>query len=87
MRAWSQGTRLVAERALLESVRSRTFKVVMGLLLLVSAAAVTLPQLLGDDDETTYTLATVGEAPGALVAGLDAAAACGDFARRPGLAG
>ena len=79
MRAWSQGTRLVAERALLESVRSRTFKVVMGLLLLVSAAAVTLPQLLGDDDETTYTLATVGEAPGALVAGLDAAAASGDF--------
>ncbi len=78
MRAWSQGTRLVAERALLESVRSRTFKVVMGLLLLVSAAAVMLPQLLGDD-ETSYTLATVGETPGALVAGLDAAATSGDF--------
>ena len=78
MRAWWQGTRLVAERGLVENLRSRSFKVVTGLLLLISIAAVVLPRLLGGGP-TTYTLATVGEAPPAVVATLDAAGTSGHF--------
>jgi ABC-2 type transport system permease protein len=79
MRGWWAGTRLVAGRALAENVRSKTFKVVTALLLALSIAGVAVPQLVGGD-ETTYTLATVGEPPAELVAALDAAAASGDFA-------
>ncbi len=61
MRDWVQGARLVCERALLENVRSRTFKLVTALLLALAIAAVTVPQLLHDEG-TTYTLATVGAA-------------------------
>nr|WP_255523839.1 ABC transporter permease [Terrabacter sp. MAHUQ-38] len=50
----------------------------MVLLLLASAAAVILPQLLAGG-VTTYTLATVGRAPASLVAALDAAQVKGDF--------
>ena len=78
MRAWWQGTRLVAERGLVENLRSRSFKVVTGLLLLISIAAVIVPRLLGGGP-TTYTLATVGEAPAAVVAALDAAGTSADF--------
>jgi len=78
MSIWWRGTALVAERGLVENVRSRTFKVVTGLLLLMSVAAVTVPQLLGDDT-TTYTLATTGKAPMAIVAALDAAGRSADF--------
>jgi ABC-2 type transport system permease protein len=63
---------LVAERGLLENVRSRSFKVITGLLLLLSIAAVAIPQILGAQG-TTYTLATIGKAPAGLVATLDAA--------------
>lgn len=72
MGTWWRGTALVAERGLVESVRSRTFKAVTALLLLLSAAAVVVPQMLGGG-ETTYTLATSGNAPADLVAALDAA--------------
>lgn len=72
MGTWWRGTALVAERGLVESVRSRTFKAVTALLLLLSAAAVVVPQMLGGG-ETTYTLATSGKAPADLVAALDAA--------------
>lgn len=78
MREWWQGTRLVAGRSLAEQFRSRSFKVVTGLLLLVSAAAVIVPQVLGDDD-TTYTLATVGETPDRLAAMLKSAQDAGEF--------
>ena len=78
MRGWWQGTGLVAGRALRENLRSRTFKVVSVLLLVISLAGVTVPQLLRDD-ETTYTLATVGRAPEAVVGALDAAGVSGDF--------
>ena len=78
MGTWWRGTALVAERGLIENVRSRTFKVVTGLLLLMSVAAVTVPQLLGDD-RTTYTLATTGKAPMGIVAALDAAGRSADF--------
>ncbi len=78
MNTWWRGTGLVFRRALVENLRSRAFKVVTGILLLVSVAAVTLPQLLASDTKT-YTLATVGEAPAAVVATLDAAGRAGDF--------
>jgi ABC-2 type transport system permease protein len=53
--------------------------VITGLILAVSVAVVVLPQVLGDD-ETTYTLASVGEPAAELRAYLDAAAEGGDFA-------
>jgi ABC-2 type transport system permease protein len=72
MRAWWRGTTLVAERGLVENLRSRSFKALTGLLLLLSIAAVTIPQILGAQG-TTYTLATIGKAPAGVVATLDAA--------------
>ena len=78
MGTWWQGTRLVAERGLVENVRSRSFKVVTGLLLLLSIAAVVLPQILGQHG-TTYTLATVGRAPADVVATLNAAGQSAGF--------
>ena len=78
MREWWRGTGLVAARAGLEQFRSRAFKVVTGLLLLVSLAVVVVPQLLGGDDET-YRLATVGEADPELAAMLRAAEEDADF--------
>ncbi|HEY5249066.1 MAG TPA: ABC transporter permease [Dermatophilaceae bacterium] len=68
----------MAERAFTESIRSRSFKVVTGLLLLMSIAAVTVPQLIGDEG-TTYTLATRGKAPAGVVTGLNAAGKAADF--------
>ncbi len=78
MRNWWQGTRLVAERGLVENFRSRAFKLVTGLLLLMSIAAVVLPQVLGNE-ATTYTLATVGKAPADLVSVLNAAGKSAEF--------
>jgi ABC-2 type transport system permease protein len=78
MSEWWRGTRLVLERALVENLRSRTFRIVTALLLLVSVAAVTLPRLF-EGGPTTYTLATVGPAPAALVRVVDAAGAAGGF--------
>ncbi|WP_404389994.1 ABC transporter permease [Humibacillus xanthopallidus] len=78
MRAWWRGTALVAERGIVENVRSRTFKVVTGLLLVLSAAAVILPQLLRSD-ETTYVLATTQPAAAGLTQALEAAGSAGGF--------
>jgi len=78
MGTWWQGTAMVAERGLVENLRSRTFKVVTGLLLLLSIAAVVVPQILGGDG-TTYTLATTAKAPAGMVAMLDAAGKSADF--------
>jgi ABC-2 type transport system permease protein len=78
MGTWWRGTELVAERGLLENVRSRSFQVVTALMLLLSVAAVTVPQLIGGD-KTTYTMATTGKAPAGIVTALDAAGKSGDF--------
>ena len=80
MRSWLIGTRLVAERGPVENIRSRSFKIVTVILLLLSVAAVTLPQIIGKDS-TTYTLATEGAAPADVVAALDAAGTAGGFTR------
>ena len=78
MGTWWRGTALVAERGLVENLRSRSFKVVTGLILLLSIAAVTVPQILGGES-TTYTMATTGKAPAAVVAALNAAGKSADF--------
>ena len=78
MGTWWRGTALVAERGIVENVRSRTFKVVTGLLLVLSAAAVILPQLLRSD-ETTYVLATTQPAAAGLAQALEAAGTVGGF--------
>lgn len=73
MGAWWRGTQLVAGRTVTEYARSRSLWAITGVLLLLSTAAVLLPQLLGGED-TEVTLVTVGDAPGELVAALDGAA-------------
>jgi ABC-2 type transport system permease protein len=78
MTAWWRGTQLVAGRALGQNLRSRAFKVVTGLLLLLSIAVVVVPQLL-TNEIPNYTLATVGVANPALAAQLDATARSGQF--------
>lgn len=78
MTSWWGGTRLVASRALTQNLRSRAFKVVTGLLLLLSIAVVVLPRLL-TGGPPTYTLATVGQTDPAVAAQLGAAARAGDF--------
>lgn len=70
MNGWWRGTRLVAGRAMTETVRSRSFRVVTLILLLIGTAGVVLPQVLGGDDGTRR-LATVGPAPAGLVESLD----------------
>ncbi len=76
--SWWQGVRLVAERNVIENLRSRTFKVVTGLLLVLAVAAVTVPHFI-DQGTTTYSLATVGKVEPALGAALDAAGRSADF--------
>lgn len=73
MSSWWSGTVLVLGRALAEHVRSKTFKIVTTLMLLLAIAAVTVPQLIGGGP-ATYTLATVGKASSDLVSTLEAAA-------------
>jgi len=78
MMRWWKGARLVFERGLIENLRSKSFKVVTGILLLLSAASIALPQVLAEDT-STYTLATVSQAPADLVAALNAAGDAGEF--------
>lgn len=78
MTGWWSGTALVLRRNLLESLRSKTYKVITGVLVLISIGVVVLPQVFGED-ETSYTLATVGEVPADVRSLLAAAAEGGDF--------
>jgi ABC-2 type transport system permease protein len=78
MGTWWKGTRLVFMRAFVETIRSRSFKILTGVMLVVSVAAVAVPQLLAQDTKT-YTIATVGKAPAQLVSALDAAGRAGEF--------
>lgn len=84
--SWLTGTWLVTRRSLLENVRSRTYRVVTVLLVLIAVGAVVVPLVVGDDD-TTYTLATVGPAPGEITRVLDASAEGGgssvEYVTRP----
>lgn len=73
-----QGTGLVARRAIAEGVGSRSWRVVTMLVLLLGLAVVVVPRMLGDEP-TRYTLASVGDAPGALLSQLQATAAAGEF--------
>lgn len=76
--AWWEGTRLVAGRSLAEGVRSRTVRLTTLVMLLVGLAVVFLPRLIGGG-EPTYTLATIGPAPAAIRAQLDAAGEAAAF--------
>ncbi len=78
MNGWWGGTFLVLRRNLLENLRSRTYKVITGVLVLISLGVVVLPQVFGEE-ETTYTLATVGPVPAEVKALLGAAAEGADF--------
>lgn len=74
---WWHGMSLVLGRGLREQLRSRTFKIVTGLMLLLSIGAVLVPRLIAGGP-TTYTLVTVGPAPAQLATSLDAAAKATD---------
>ena len=75
---WWRGTALVAQRSLLETFRSRAYRLITAVLLLASAAAVVVPRLLLDQ-QATYTLATVGAAPAPVQALIGSAAERGGF--------
>lgn len=76
--SWWHGMGLVYGRGLREQLRSRTFKLVTGLLLLLSIGAVVVPRLISTGP-TTYTLATVGPAPAALTTSVTATAQAGGY--------
>jgi ABC-2 type transport system permease protein len=78
MSSWSSGTLLVAERGIVERLRSRSFRLVTALLLVASIAAVTLPQFLGQR-ATTYSVATVGPTQPDLAVALTAAGRSAGF--------
>ena len=75
---WWRGTALVAERSLLETFRSRAYRIITAVLLLASAAAVVVPRLVLDHP-AHYTLATVGAVPSPLRGALQAAAGQGGY--------
>lgn len=75
---WWGGTWLVARRALAEGFASRSWRIVTALMLAGGLAVVVIPRVLGDQG-TRYTLASVGPAPEALRAQLDAAGKAADF--------
>lgn len=72
------GVWLVAGRAMAEIWASRSWRVITVIWVLLGIALVVVPRLLADDT-TTYTLATVGEAPPALRTAMLASAEAGDF--------
>ncbi|HEX6887764.1 MAG TPA: ABC transporter permease [Candidatus Nanopelagicales bacterium] len=72
------GVRLVAGRAIREGATSRSWRIITAITLMIGVAVVVVPRLLSPG-ETRYTIATVGDAPVALVAQLQAAGAAGDF--------
>lgn len=76
--SWWSGTRLVAARAVAEGWSSRSWRIVTAVMLLLGLAVVVVPRLVGEQD-VSYTLATVGPAPEALTAPLEAAADAGGF--------
>lgn len=57
-----RSTLLVAERELRETMRRRTFWVVLAVLFVGSTAAVVVPEVVGDDGTTTYHVAVAGDA-------------------------
>ena len=76
--SWWRGTTLVAGRALAEGLASRGWRAVTALMLAIGIAAIVLPRVLSGG-ATSYTLATVGDAPAGLVAQLSAAGEAGQF--------
>ena len=58
----ARATLLVAERELRETMRRKTFWIVLAILFLGSTAAVVVPEIVGDDGPTTYHVAVAGEA-------------------------
>ena len=75
---WWGGTWLVARRALAEGFASRSWRIVTALMLAGGLAVVVIPRVLSDQG-TRYTLASVGPAPEAERAQLDAAGKAADF--------
>jgi len=76
--SWWRGTTLVARRALAEGLVSRGWRAVTAVMLAIGVAAIVLPRILSGG-ATSYTLATVGDAPPGLVAQLSAAGEAGQF--------
>lgn len=56
-----RSTLLVAERELRETMRRKTFWIVLAVLFLGSTAAVVIPEVVGDDGPTTYHVAVAGD--------------------------
>lgn len=71
MRRW-RAAGLVAEREIRERLRTRSFRIITGILVLAALAAVILPAVIGDDGPESATVAVAG-APAELAPALQAA--------------
>lgn len=80
-RGWWAGMALVAGRAIRESLRARSFRVTVIVLVLASGGGLAAIELLGGQP-ARYTLATVGPVDPGVRVRLDAAAEQGDFTVR-----
>ncbi|MDX6555517.1 MAG: type transport system permease protein [Miltoncostaeaceae bacterium] len=78
---WWPGARLVAARELLERSRTRSFRIVTALLVLIGIGGVVIPSIVGGSDEPTE-LAIVGPAPPGLRDALAGAARAVGFELR-----
>lgn len=72
--SWWSGTRLVAGREVAVAFRRRSFRIVVGLLLVAGIATVVVPRVVGDDGPERADVAVVGPAPSDLPGALAAAA-------------
>ncbi len=66
----ARSIKLIAERELTESFRSKSFWVTIGIFMAIVAAAIVIPRFL--DDSTTYTVGLAGDVPAGLEADLEA---------------
>jgi ABC-2 type transport system permease protein len=68
--------RLVAGRELMEGFRSKAYWITIGVFVLIVAAGIVVPRLIGGD--TTYEVGLAGDAPAGLVADLETITAAFD---------
>ena len=78
MRGRWRGAALVAEREIRERVRTKSFAIITGILLLAALAAVIVPTLVGDDGRESASVALVG-APAGLGDAIGAAGRAQDL--------
>jgi ABC-2 type transport system permease protein len=69
---------MVARRELKQRIKSRTYRITTVILLLLVLGGIVIPQMVGDDDGTTYDLGLVGETSEELLVTLEVLASAAD---------